>query len=621
MASFQAQIQDAFGNNRSDSGTNVSISLNGGGTFSGTTNHNTDANGKAAFDTVSVSQAGNGKTITASATGLTGATSSSFNVTAVGTTTALATSTNSIVYGQSVTFTATVTSGGGTPTGTVTFKDGATTLGTGTLNGSAVATFSTNKLTVTGSPHSITASYASDGNFNSSTSSIVSQTINNATLTVSGITANNKTYDGTNTASLNLGSAALVGVVSGDTVNLSSNSAAGTFSSKTIGTSKTVTVSGLTISGASSGNYSLTQPTTTANISSATLTVTANDTNRVYGAANPAFTASYSGFASGDNSGVLNGSPSFSTTANTVSNVGFYSITVTNGTLSATNYTFTFVNGQLTITQASTTNVVSVSANPSVTTSNVTLTATLTAVVPGSGTPTGTVQFLADGSPVGSPAALSGGVANFNISSLAHGYRTIAAQYAGDGNFFGSTNNFASTLLINSTPTTGTFTLSATKNTAATLPAVKLANAGKDADQDALSITAVNAASAQGGTVSLVSGTITYTPPTNYVGSDSFTYTIADTFGATASGTVQITVTTSTSGNPTYNITGAVISGGITLKGAGIPNRTNVVQRTTSMSPPITWTPIGTNVAGANGLWQFTDPNPSNPAFYRSVTQ
>jgi hypothetical protein len=48
----------------------------------------------------------------------------------------------------------------GTPTGTVTFLDGATALGVGTLNSSAVATFSTSTLTV--GTHSITAAYGGD---------------------------------------------------------------------------------------------------------------------------------------------------------------------------------------------------------------------------------------------------------------------------------------------------------------------------------------------------------------------------------------------------------------------------------------------------------------------------
>ena len=62
--------------------------------------------------------------------------------TTTATTTSLASSLNPSVFGQSVTFTATVvkSSGAGTPTGTVTFQDGSATLGTGTLNASGVAT-------------------------------------------------------------------------------------------------------------------------------------------------------------------------------------------------------------------------------------------------------------------------------------------------------------------------------------------------------------------------------------------------------------------------------------------------------------------------------------------------
>jgi hypothetical protein len=74
---------------------------------------------------------------------------------------------NPSVYGQSVTFTATVNPvapGAGLAPVTVTFKDGATVLGTGTLNASGQATFSTSALSV--SSHSITAEYGGDGNFN-----------------------------------------------------------------------------------------------------------------------------------------------------------------------------------------------------------------------------------------------------------------------------------------------------------------------------------------------------------------------------------------------------------------------------------------------------------------------
>ena len=104
-------------------------------------------------------------------------------------------------------------------------------------------------------------------------------------LTVSGITANNRDYDGTrNATSLLLkGSAALVGVISTDAVTLSTSSAAGVFATKSVGPNKTITISGLTISGDDSANYTLTQPSTTASIGVKTITVTGiTATNRVY---------------------------------------------------------------------------------------------------------------------------------------------------------------------------------------------------------------------------------------------------------------------------------------------------------------------------------------------------
>jgi hypothetical protein len=88
--------------------------------------------------------------------------------------TSLVSSVNPSLSGQSVTFTATVTSAAGTPTGTVAFLDGSTTIGTGTLAGS-IAIFSTSSLS--GGTHSITATYTGDANYNSSTSTALSQTV------------------------------------------------------------------------------------------------------------------------------------------------------------------------------------------------------------------------------------------------------------------------------------------------------------------------------------------------------------------------------------------------------------------------------------------------------------
>jgi parallel beta-helix repeat protein len=96
------------------------------------------------------------------------------------TTTNVKSSLNPSTLGDEVTFTATVTAsrpGSGTPTGTVTFMDGTTVLGSGTLN-DGVATYSTSSLSV--GTHSITAVYSGDDNFKTSTSGVLKQRVKNA---------------------------------------------------------------------------------------------------------------------------------------------------------------------------------------------------------------------------------------------------------------------------------------------------------------------------------------------------------------------------------------------------------------------------------------------------------
>lgn len=123
-----------------------------------------------------VSPAGTGTVdITVTTPADTSATSASdrFSYAAVSSSVTLASSANPSTFGQSVTFTATVT--GSSPTGTVTFKDGATVLGTGTLNGSGQATFITSSLAV--GSHSITAAYGGDANNSASTSAPLNQVV------------------------------------------------------------------------------------------------------------------------------------------------------------------------------------------------------------------------------------------------------------------------------------------------------------------------------------------------------------------------------------------------------------------------------------------------------------
>ena len=106
----------------------------------------------------------------------------------------------------------------------------------------------------------------------SSTSAATTADVTALGLTVAGVIASNKPYDATTVATLNVGGASLSGAIGGDPVTLVTTSAAGSFDTPEPGIGKTVTISGLTLGGASAGNYSVTQPVTTANITGAVVT-------------------------------------------------------------------------------------------------------------------------------------------------------------------------------------------------------------------------------------------------------------------------------------------------------------------------------------------------------------
>ncbi len=97
------------------------------------------------------------------------------------TTTTLTASPNPATVGTSVVFTGTVTTTGSqAPTGTLAFKDGSVTLGTGALNASGTATYTTASLSA--GTHTITASYGGDANNGPSTSTTISEVIQDFTL-------------------------------------------------------------------------------------------------------------------------------------------------------------------------------------------------------------------------------------------------------------------------------------------------------------------------------------------------------------------------------------------------------------------------------------------------------
>jgi autotransporter-associated beta strand protein len=516
---------------------------------------------------------------------------------------------------------------------TISLNTGSGTLG-GTLTGTITA--GTSSVTISGVTYTkaesgvvLTATRTSGDNLTAGNSSsftvnpgalhhfafaaIGTQTYASAfNVTITAQDANNNTVTSfTNTVDLST------------TASTISPTVSASFSSGARTESVTVTLAGAgkTITATKSGG-SETGTSASFTVSKVTLTGTANNTNRVYGAANPNFTASYSGFVNGDTVSVIQSTPSFSTSATSGSSVAGspYSITVTNGTLSATNYSFSFVSGQLTITPANSALAVSSSANPSPTTSNVTYTATVTAVSPASGTPTGTVQFLADGTALGSPATLSGGIASVSSSSLSHGTHTIAAQYAGDGNFFGSTNSLGTNQVINSQPVATTDQLQRYKNSSVKVRVATLLANDTDPDSDALTFNSVSATSASGGTNVVHGVWISYAPPAGFTNADSFSYIIADSGGLQATGTVSITILVDNTQSQNIGSIDNLGNGSSLIHFSEIPGRTYTVQYTTNLVTP-NWQSLGTAAADTFGKIDFTDSPATNspPRFYRST--
>jgi hypothetical protein len=111
------------------------------------------------------------------------------------TATSVVSSLNPSVFGQNVKFTATVTSGSGTPTGSVTFKDGGSTIGSGSLSG-GTASFTTS--TLGGGAHSITAVYGGLSNWNGSSSPGLTQNVNKAASATAEISSLNPAPFGKN---------------------------------------------------------------------------------------------------------------------------------------------------------------------------------------------------------------------------------------------------------------------------------------------------------------------------------------------------------------------------------------------------------------------------------------
>ncbi|MBP7864540.1 MAG: Ig-like domain repeat protein [Acidobacteria bacterium] len=382
------------------------------------------------------------------------------------TTTGLNTAPNPSVYGQAVTFTATVAvtaPGAGTPTGTVTFLDGATTLGTGTLSGDT-ATFTNPTLSV--ATHTVTARYDGDAAFNPSTSSAVNQTVDKAETTTALVSAPNPSVFGqavTFTATVAV-SAPGAGTPTGTVTFLEGATTLGTGTLS--GTTATFTAATLAAgphavtarydgdaafntSTSSAVNQTVNKADTATALTSSpnpsvfgqAVTFTATVTAVAPGTGTPAGTVTFLDGATTLGTGALAGGTATFTTAALA--VATHPVTARyEGDPSFNTSTSTILDQG--VQKADSTAAVASSANPSAWGQSVTFTATVTAAAPGAGTPTGAVTFLDGAATLGTAALDGSGVASFSTSALEVATHPVTVSYGGDGHFNGSTSGVLS---------------------------------------------------------------------------------------------------------------------------------------------------------------------------------
>ena len=196
-------------------------------------------------------------------------------------------------YGQSVSFSATVSSGIDTPTGTVTFFDGDKQLGSAALNDYGRANYSTSALSV--GEKTITARYTGEGLFPPSSATPIGQQVSPATLYVTAANAW-RPYGSPNPGF----TYTATGFENNENMNVLSGSP-----SISTAASQSSSVGGYTITiskgSLSSANYNLLFMPGKLSVTTVELIVSAQNTSKVYGSSNPAFTYSVTGFVNSEN--------------------------------------------------------------------------------------------------------------------------------------------------------------------------------------------------------------------------------------------------------------------------------------------------------------------------------
>jgi M6 family metalloprotease-like protein len=261
----------------------------------------------------------------------------------------------SSVSGAVITLTATATGGVVAPTGQVTFLNGVTQLGTGTLNGAGVASLVVASLPV--GLNSVTASYSGDANYVAAASSVIALTVIKSQQTIAFKAFSSPVTYGAGPLALSATAS------SGLPVSFSATGPA-----TVNGSTLTITGAGsvvVTANQAGNANYAAAPPVSqTIAVAKATLTMIATNALVAYGAPLPKLTYTATGYVNGDASAVLSGSPIETTTAILGSLPATYPITVAQGTLAAINYNFKFNGGTLTVTSLGTVATPAVTPSP-----------------------------------------------------------------------------------------------------------------------------------------------------------------------------------------------------------------------------------------------------------------
>jgi hypothetical protein len=320
----------------------------------------------------------------------------------------VATSGTPSTYGTSITFTATISSG---PTGTVTFYDNGTPVGTGTVGGTT-ASFSSTALTA--GSHTITAGWTGNSNYNAVTSGGITQVVNKATPTISWATPSPITQG------MALGSTQL---------DAASGGIAGSFVYSPVAG---------TVLSAGSQILSVTfTPTDTADYNGAngsvTLTVD-NKTTPVITWATPAainYGTALSATQLNASSGGVAGTLVYFPTAGTAPGAGAQTLQVTFTPADTTTYNAVIQTVTLAVNKSPIAITGASSLIPSIYGDQVTATFTFT----GAGvTPTGTAT-ISDGETTLATVSINAGVATYQSSLLSAGSHNLKAVYNGDDNY------------------------------------------------------------------------------------------------------------------------------------------------------------------------------------------